>query len=98
MPEWLVWPSSNTVPVKVPVRESVGDLEQEKTANKTKRTRIHELHEFSRRKKLVRELHEFSRIVFFALVHQPATHQAGECHELARIKERILLMVFICMN
>jgi len=57
MPEWSCLPvqtgcpSSNTVPVKVPVRESVGDLEQEKTANKT-------------RTKTVRELREFTRIVF----------------------------------
>jgi len=48
MPEWLVWPSSSTVPVKVPVRESVGDLEQEKTANKKRTKTVHELHRFSR--------------------------------------------------
>jgi len=30
MPEWSVWPSRRTVPVKVPVRESVGDLWQAK--------------------------------------------------------------------
>jgi len=49
MPEWSCLPaqtgcpSSSTVPVKVPVRESVGDLEQEKTANK-KIKKVHELH------------------------------------------------------
>jgi len=42
MPEWSCSPSSNTVPVIVPVRESGGDLEQETANKKTKK--IHELH------------------------------------------------------
>jgi len=57
MPEWSCLPvqtgcpSSNTVPVKVPVRESaclgrqVGDLVQEKTANK-KSKKVREWREF----------------------------------------------------
>ena len=58
MPEWLVWFSSFTVPVRVPVRESVGDLEHE-TANKKRKKKVREL-----RKQTVHELHRFSRIVF----------------------------------
>ena len=29
MPEWSVWPSNSTVPVKVPVLSSVGDFAQD---------------------------------------------------------------------
>ena len=47
MPEWLVWASSFTVPVRVPVSGDVGCFEQE-TANKKRKKRVRELREFSR--------------------------------------------------
>jgi len=73
MPEWSCLPaqtgcpSSRTVPVKEPVRELVGALEQE-TANKKRTRKVRELRELARRKSQVRELHEFARIrerIFF---------------------------------
>jgi hypothetical protein len=56
MPEWLVWPSSFTVPVRMPVSGDVGCFEQE-TANR-------------KRKKKVRKWREFARIVFWYRVRE----------------------------
>ena len=80
-PLWLVWSSSFTVPVREPVRESVGDLEHE-TANKTNKIMVREPS-----KKTAGRLHEFTRIIFWE-----------KDREFTRIKERIFLNDFICIN